>query len=132
MTPGAPEHDLSNTQQETSQPAADRPDSTRPAVGAARSLADLVESFIGGSRLKRSGLPTKPDLPVEQEEAPELLDLLLDGPDGLLVLHRVEGEIVEANRAFCEWTGIAHDSLTGRKFLDLFPESERKAARTLY
>jgi PAS domain S-box-containing protein len=127
MTPGAPERDLSSTQ-----PATDRPDSTRPAVGAARSLADLVESFIGGSRLKRSGLPTKPDLPVEQEEAPELLDLLLDGPDGLLVLHRVEGEIVEANRAFCEWTGIAHDSLTGRKFLDLFPESERKAARTLY
>jgi PAS domain S-box-containing protein len=92
----------------------------------------MVESFVGGSRFKRSGLPTKPDLPVEQEEAPELLDLLMDGPDGLLVVHRVEGEIVEANRAFCEWTGIAHSSLTGRKFLDLFPECERKAARTLY
>ena len=132
MTPGAPKRDLSSTQPDTPRPAADRPSPARPSAGAARSLADLVESFLGGSRLKRSGLPTKPDLPVEQEEAPELLDLLLDGPDGLLVLHRVEGEIIEVNRAFCEWAGIARDSLVGRKFLDLFPEPERKAARTLY
>jgi PAS domain S-box-containing protein len=131
MTPGDPKRELSNTPRETPRPAAEHPGSKGPGAGAARSLADLVESFLGGSRLKRSGLPTKPDLPVEQE-APELLDLLLDGPDGLLVLHRSDGEIVEANRVFCEWTGIARDSLVGRKFLDLFPEPERKAARTLY
>jgi PAS domain S-box-containing protein len=132
MTAGAPKPDLSNKQPVTKQPANGSPGRSARGAGAARSLADLMESFLTGSRLKRSGLPTKPEVPVEPEEEPELLDLLLDSPDGLLVLHRAEGEIVEANRAFCEWTGIAHDSVVGRKFLDLFPETERKAARTLY
>jgi PAS domain S-box-containing protein len=132
MTPGPPKDGPKETQSETPQLEPNRPKTSRPPAVTARSLADLVESFLGGSRLRRSGLPTKPDIPAEQEEAPELLDLILDGPDALLILHRVEGEIVEANRVFCAWTGSSHDALVGRKFLDLFPESERKAARTLY
>jgi PAS domain S-box-containing protein len=133
MTPGAPKRDFSNVKPDIPGPEANPPSSNgRSGGGAARSLADLVESFLSGSRFKRAGLPTKPDIPTEQEEAPELLDLVLEGPDALLVLHRAEGEVIEANRIVCEWLGMSHDEVVGRKFLDLFPDSERKAARTLY
>ena len=133
MTPGAPKREHSSIKPDIPGPQTDRPSTQGPsAAGAARTLADFIESFLTGSRLKRAGLPTKPDIPAEQEEAPELLDLLLEGPDALFALHRVEGEIIEANRIACEWVGLSRDAVVGRKFLDLFPDSERKAARTLY
>ena len=103
----------------------------KKSAGAARGLADFVESFLGGSRLRRSGVPTKAAT-SEQEEPPELLDLLLEGPDAVVVLHREQGEIIETNHRFAEWVGIGRSELDGRMFLELFPESERKAARTLF
>jgi PAS domain S-box-containing protein len=99
----------------------------------ARGLADFVESFLSGSRLRRAGLPTKAKAPepIAQEE-PELLDLMLEGPDALVIVERESGLIVEANHRFSEWTGVARETLTDRKLLDFFPESEHKAARTLF
>jgi PAS domain S-box-containing protein len=101
-------------------------------AGAARSLADFVDQFLTGSRLKRAGLPTRADAASQSDEAPELLSLLLEGPDAILVLHREDGEIVEAGHRFAEWAGVERSTLAGRKFLELFPEPERKAARTLF
>jgi two-component system NtrC family sensor kinase len=103
----------------------------KKSAGAARGLADLMDSLLGGSRLRRSGVPTKAAA-AEQEEPPELLDLLLEGPDAVVVLHREHGEIIEANHRFAEWVGIDRAELDGKRFLDLFPEPERKAARTLF
>ena len=102
----------------------------------ARGLADFVDNLLGGSRLRRAGLPTKPELPeavqVVEEEPPELLDLLLEGPDAVVVLHREEGEIIEISTRFIEWTGLTREQLHGRKFLDFFTDMERKIARTLF
>ncbi len=95
----------------------------------ARGLASLVESWLPGSRDRaRNGVP--PGTAVD--EAPELLDLLLGGPDAILVLYRDDGEIVEASSRFVEWAGIPRDELIGKPFLDLFPESEHRIARKLF
>lgn len=92
-----------------------------------------MESFLKGSRLRRAGVPTRAVPPeIDTEEPPELLDLLLDGPDAIVVVHTAEGLIVEANYRFALWTGCERESLTGRQFLELFPDPERKAARTLF
>jgi PAS domain S-box-containing protein len=99
----------------------------------ARGLADFVESFLSGSRLRRAGVPTRAKVaePV-QEESPELLDLVLEGPDALVIVERESGLIVEGNHRFAEWTGTERSALNNRRFLDFFPEPEHKAARTLY
>ncbi len=132
MSAGASKHDLTETKPESTGPAPQTPPPPPGKSGRAqRALADFIESFLTRSSLKRAGLPTRVP-PVEEEEAPELLDLLLEGPDALVVLYREDGLIVEANHRFAEWTGQDRESLAGRKFLDLFPDSERKAARTLY
>lgn len=102
----------------------------------ARGLADFVDNLLGGSRLRRAGLPTTPEPSVTEqvaeEEPPELLDLLLEGPDAIVVLHREEGEIIEVSARFIEWTGLTHEQLNGRRFLEFFNDSERKIARTLF
>jgi two-component system NtrC family sensor kinase len=127
--------DLSNNDRSEFGSSAMQPPESKPAdrkgPGAARGLAEFVESFLGGSRLRRLGVPTKTDAP-QAEEPPELLDLLLEGPDAIIVLDRQQGEIIEVNHRFAEWTGVDRESLAGRMFLELFPEPERKAARTLF
>lgn len=133
MTPGAAKSNLNESQPPAPGIDAGRISHRGSSAGAARTLADLVESFLSGSRLKRAGLPVKPDTGAEvEQEPPELLDLLLEGPDALVVVHRVEGEIIEASRIFCEWAGVEHDAVIGRRFLEFFPDGERKAARTLF
>src|SRR4030065_662179 len=98
---------VSNTQPAGSTPAEGAPGS--PSSSKARGLADFVEGLVSGSRLKRSGLPTKPELPdpehqaAVEEEPPELLDLLLQGPDAVVVLHREQGEVIEVSERFIEW-----------------------------
>jgi PAS domain S-box-containing protein len=69
---------------------------------------------------------------VAEEEPPELLDLTLEGPDAIVVLHREQGEIIEVSERFIEWTGLAREQLNGRKFLEFFSDAERKVARTLF
>jgi PAS domain S-box-containing protein len=127
---------VSNSQPAGSPPAEVAPGN--PPSAKARGLADFVEGLVSGSRLKRSGLPTKPELPEPaqqaqaEEEPPELLDLLLQGPDAVVVLHREQGEVIEVSERFIEWTGFNREQLDGKLFLDFFHEPERKIARTLY
>ena len=108
------------------------------ATARARGLADFLEGMLSGSRLRRAGLPTKPELPDQPpaesaaEEPPELLDLLLQGPDAVVVLHREKGEVIEVSDRFVEWTAIPREEINGKLFLDFFHEPERKIARTLY
>ncbi|RPH95564.1 PAS domain S-box protein [candidate division KSB1 bacterium] len=133
MTSGAPNSDLQKTTPDTPGPDTRKQTPSSPSAERARSLANFVGSLLTGSRLRRSGLPTKADVPQEQEEPPAVLDLLLEGPDAIIVVYRSDGLIVEASRTFCEWSGIAReDMIEKRHFLDMFPEPERKAARTLY
>jgi len=130
MNAGNPKHDLTETKPETSPPEPKQPTSAiRRVARRTRALADFLDSTR--SSLRRSGLPTKPVLPAE-EEAPELLDLLHEGPDAMVVLHRSDGMIEDANHRFAEWAGVERNALHGKLFLSLFPETERKAARTLY
>ena len=126
---------LANPQAAGSAPAETAP--SDPSSVKARGLADFVEGLISGSRLRRAGLPTKPELPEPsqeqaEEEPPELLDLLLEGPDAVVVLHREQGEVIEVSERFLEWSGLTREQLAGKSFLDFFHEPERKIARTLY
>lgn len=130
MSADAPDNNFADPGSDPLQRQSNQP-ADRKGTGAARGLAEFVETFLGSSRLRRSGVPTKAVTPQPQE-APELLDLLLEGPDAVVVLHREQGEIIEVNHRFIEWTGLDRESLIGRLFLDLFPEPERKAARTLF
>lgn len=91
----------------------------------ARGLAGLITGF-----LRKNGSAKPEEQPVEQ--APELLDLLLEGPDALIVVHTERGEIIEVSRKFCEWSGRSREQLLDRPILQIFPESERKIVRTLY
>lgn len=91
----------------------------------ARGLAGLLQNFIHRTK------STQPPAPSE-EQPPELLDLLLEGPDGLVVVHCKRGEIIEASKRFCEWMGRSRDELLDKPLLMFFPESERKIVRTLY
>lgn len=123
-----------------SQPAGSSPAASAPPTAEgtrARGLADFVEGFVSGSRLRRAGLPTKTGLPEPsatdaEEEPPELLDLLLQGADAVVVLHREQGEVIEVSERFIEWSGIPREQLAGKLFLEFFHEAERKIARTLY
>jgi len=130
MSAEAPNNDLTEPESDALRSQSAVP-ADRRGPGAARGLADFVESFLGGSRLRRAGVPTKA-VTAEKEEPPELLDLLLEGPDAIIVLHREDGQVIEANYRFAEWTGINREELAGQNFLELFPEPERKAARTLF
>ena len=127
--PSAPDPQAAGSSPAETAPAS--PESER-----ARGLADFVDNLLTGSRLHRAGLPTKPELPETppsvEEEPPELLDLMLEGPDAILVIHREQGEIIEVSERFVEWTGMKRKDLNGRVFLELFSDSERKIARTLY
>jgi len=129
----------------TNKPPQDKPSAPNPQAGSsddpasirARGLADFVDNLLSGSRLRRAGLPTKPEpippsVQVAEEEPPELLDLTLEGPDAIVVLHREQGEIIEVSERFIEWTGLAREQLNGRKFLEFFSDAERKVARTLF
>lgn len=91
----------------------------------ARGLAGLITGLIS-----RNG--KKSDAPAAPDEAPELLDLLLEGPDALVVVHCEHGEIIEVSNRFCEWSGRTREELLDRPLLSLFPERERKIVRTLY
>ena len=124
-----------NPQAAGSSPAGSAPPA--PVSVRARGLADFVDNLLSGSRLDRAGNPTKsepaaPVSPPPEEEPPELLDLLLEGPDAMLVVHRDQGEIIEVSARFMEWTGLSREDLNGHKFLELFNDVERKIARTLY
>jgi two-component system NtrC family sensor kinase len=134
MSAGTTNSDLTKPESEKArQPSGGELTAPQQGGGAARALANFMDSLLYGSRLRRAGLPTKsltPEAPLE--EPPELLELLLEGPDGVVILHREQGEIVEVSHRFAEWVGIERKNLEGRLFLDLFPEPERKAARTLY
>lgn len=90
----------------------------------ARGLAGLVQGFVKRAR----GQQPQPT----EEQAPELLDLLLEGPDALVVVLRERGQIVEVSKRFCEWTGRSREELLDRPLLALFPESEHKIVRTLF
>jgi two-component system NtrC family sensor kinase len=124
-------NNLTDDEPNTAQPGADNPSADQKGNGGPRLLAEWVESFLGSSRLRRAGLPTKAATP-QPDEPTELLDLLLEGPDAIIVIHREQGQIIEANHRFAEWTGIDRAALEKRHFLDLLPEPERKAARTLF
>ncbi len=91
----------------------------------ARGLAGLLQNFIHRTKSSQPPAPT-------EEQPPELLDLLLEGPDGLVVVHCKRGEIIEASKRFCEWMGRSRDELLDKPLLLFFPESERKIVRTLY
>ncbi len=100
------------------------PAASPAAAQRARGLASLITGLLHRGDSAPTGAPA--------EQAPELLDLLLEGPDGLVVVHRERGEIVEVSARFCEWTGRSRDDLLDRPLLAIFPESERKIVRTLY
>ncbi|NUO20275.1 PAS domain-containing sensor histidine kinase [bacterium] len=91
----------------------------------ARGLAGLIYGFLG-----KNG-KAKEEISVA-DQPPELLDLLLEGPDALIVVHTERGEIVEVSKKFCEWSGRSREELLDVPILQLFPESERKIVRTLY
>ena len=97
----------------------------------ARGLAGIVDSLLAPIRPKTDSQQPEHSL-TQEEEAPELLDLLLEGPDALVVVYREDGEIVEVSGRFLEWSGISREDLVGTKFLDLFAEVERRVVRTLY
>ncbi|MBK6765192.1 MAG: PAS domain-containing sensor histidine kinase [bacterium] len=90
----------------------------------ARGLAGLVQDFVKRARGQQP--------PPAAEQAPELLDLLLEGPDALVVVLRERGQIVEISRRFCEWTGRTREQLLDRPLLALFPDTEHKIVHTLY
>ena len=124
-----------NPQAAGSSPAGSAPPT--PVSVRARGLADFVDNLLSGSRLDRAGIPTKAEstalsAPPVEEEPPELLDLLLECPDAIVVIHREQGEIIEVSERFIEWTGLSRQDLAGRPFLELFSDVERKIARTLY
>ena len=85
----------------------------------ARGLAGLITGLIS-----RNG--KKSDAPAAPDEAPELLDLLLEGPDALVVVHCEHGEIIEVSNRFCEWSGRTREELLDRPLLSLFPERENR------
>ncbi|MCB9357338.1 MAG: PAS domain S-box protein [Calditrichaeota bacterium] len=91
----------------------------------ARGLAGIIQGFVSRTRASRSETPS-------EDQPPELLDLLMEGPDGLVVVHCQRGEIIEASKRFCEWIGRTREELLDRSLLVFFPESERKIVRTLY
>lgn len=132
MSSGASKSELTQAQAVHGEPRSEP--QAKPAAGKgsrARTLADLVESFLASPRLRRLRAAEPP--PQEApEEAPELLDLVLEGPDAIVVLYRETGEVIEASSRMLEWTGLERDSLIGKLFLDLVPEPDRKIARTLY
>ncbi|MBU1983309.1 PAS domain S-box protein, partial [bacterium] len=131
MSAGAPKRDLTETETDSSRPDPEAtPQGSHWVSRRARALADFLDS--SKTALRRSGLPTRVQSPAQEDEPPELLDLLLEGPDAVVVLHRTNGEIEEANYRFAEWAGVSRESLHGKPFLDFFPEAEHKAARTLY
>jgi len=98
-----------------------------PSVAGARRARGLA-SLITGLLRRGDSVSSVP----QADQLPELIDLLLEGPDGLLVVHRERGEIVEISKRMCEWLGRSRDDLLDRPILSLFPESERKIVRTLY
>jgi PAS domain S-box-containing protein len=99
----------------------------------ARALADLMGTFLPSLRERRSPPEpaATPPTPADEKE-PELLEILQEGPDAVVVIHRESGLIVEANHRFAAWTGIPRKELTNRPFMELFPETERLAVRALY
>ncbi len=101
----------------TAQPASD-------SAKRARGLAGLITSLL--TRNGHSSDESAADQP------PELLDLLLEGPDALVVIHCERGEVIEASKRFCDWSGRTREELLGRPLLQIFPESEQKIVRTLY
>ena len=92
----------------------------------ARGLAGFITGLLG-----RNGTSKTPEAD-QGDQPPELLDLLLEGPDAIIVVHRERGEIIEASKRFCEWSGRTRDELLDRSLLLFFPDSERKIVRTLY
>jgi len=97
----------------------------------ARGLAGFLDTILASSRHKSDTTKQKHDS-TQDEEAPELLDLLLEGPDALVVVYQSDGEIVEISERFIEWSGYSREKLVGSRLLDLFSEHERKVVRTLY
>lgn len=93
----------------------------------ARGLAGWISDVVLATR-KKIGAESA----SASADAPDLVDLLLEGPDALVVVDTERGEIVEASRRFEEWTGLARDDLLDRPILTLFAESEHKVVRTLY
>jgi PAS domain S-box-containing protein len=134
MSAEMPDNEL--TKPEPTTPGMTPLDNSTPAQNpgrSARALADFMGSILPSLRERRNRPETTapPPTPAEVEE-PKLLDILLEGPDAEVVIHRETGRIVEANHRFAAWAGISRDELTERPFLDLFPEMERPAARSLY
>lgn len=106
-------------------PSTTREDTSPDSAKRARGLAGLITGLISRNGKKTETSPSPSD-------APELLDLLLEGPDALVVVHAEHGEIIEVSKRFCEWSGRTREDLLDRPILSLFPESERKIVRTLY
>ncbi|MBI5058789.1 PAS domain-containing sensor histidine kinase [candidate division KSB1 bacterium] len=114
-------------------PGPDVSPDTPSAPSRARGLADAITSLLPGIRGQTASTPppqTPPTNPAVEE--PELLDLLLSGPDAMLVIHRQAGEIVEVNSRFCAWTGITRTNLLGKPIASIFAESEQRAVKKLY
>ncbi|MBU0691769.1 PAS domain S-box protein [bacterium] len=97
----------------------------------ARGLAGFLDTILTSTRRNSKSVKQQHDL-AQEAEAPELLDLLLEGPDALVVVYQDDGEIIEASERFIEWSGFSREDLAGSRLLDLFPEHERKVVRTLY
>lgn len=102
----------------------------RGAPSRARGLADRVlSSILPGIRSgQRRAVQAEPD----SNEPPELLDLVLSGPDAIVVVHRDNGEIIEANARFCDWLGSTRDFVVGQTVVSLFGEPEIKLLKKLY
>jgi PAS domain S-box-containing protein len=98
----------------------------------ARALADLMGTLIPGIRRADKTFPQESPLPETEQQPPELLELLLEGPDAIVIVHRETGLIVEANYNFAQWAGRSREELSNVKFLDLFAEIEHNVARTLF
>lgn len=97
----------------------------------ARGLAGFLDTILTSTRRHANPHKQQQDS-TQEEEAPELLDLLLEGPDALLLVYQHDGEIIEISNRFVEWSGHAREDIVGKRLLDLFPEHERKVVRTLY
>ncbi len=113
--------------------ASERPEKLESSARRARGLASLVESLLPATREKTvAEPPTRQAVEIENQEPPELLDLLLAGPDAVLVLDRDGGEILEVGKRFADWCGTSREQLVGKPFLSLFAETEHRAARKLF
>jgi PAS domain S-box-containing protein len=101
--------------------------------GPARALANFIESIlpVGKTSTADAGLDNGSNA-VKPDESAELADLLLEGPDALVIIDREAGIIIEANHRFADWVCEKREAINGRKFADFISTTDLKAARCLY